>query len=617
MEPSGEDARQHGDKIASSVGLAMAEFRSCLKEETTMRSRTLISFILACVLCGIQGIAQVPVFQDIAPSAGVDNSEMAMGAAFLDINNDGMDDIYLINDHQPGYRNFLYLNQGDSTFAEIGESAGVGLPEFPVAVRVGDIDNDGWQDLFVFTLDAHNMLYRNNQDNTFTDWLEGSPVSNQYLCAGDVGDVNNDGILDVYVVVRNFYNFYSILYQGYPHGEFAEVWRSNAPLWYGCDVQFCDFDNDGDQDILQGNMGTLNWLFQIDYPTMTEIAEPAGIAGYIDEFKYPIRGDFDNDGWMDVFSITFMEAGPSPHCLYRQDSPMHFFNRINSSGIDPLDTVNVGVAGDFDNDGWIDIVTVYQVTGVTRFWHNNQDGTFSEVASQTGLTLNNRETQGLAVGDINCDGFLDIYMVKYGSGNSANRLFLNGGNDNHWLQIALRGIESNGLGLGARVKAAAGDLVQWRDVGGGRWAMCSNAPYVHLGLGDHAVVDSVIVMWPSGRMQTLTNVQADQRITVTEGATSVHDPVQSKPAMSFRLLGAYPNPFNPTTTFSFVLPTAAQVQMIVYNVAGQKVATVVESWYDSGVHKVTFDGSGLASGVYFCRLQAGDYVGVQKMVLLK
>ena len=160
-------------------------------------------------------------------------------------------------------------------------------------------------------------------------------------------------------------------------------------------------------------------------------------------------------------------------------------------------------------------------------------------------------------------------------------------------------------------------MVQWRDVGGGRWAMCCNAPYVHLGLGDHAVVDSVIVMWPSGRMQTLTDVPADQRITVTEGATSVPGLAQSKLPISFQLLEAYPNPFNPSTTLSFSLPVASKIQLIVYNVMGQKVARVAEGFFDAGTHKVTFDGSGLASGIYFCRLQAGEYTAVQKMVLLK
>ena len=575
-------------------------------------------FVVMTVLSVGLCTGQIPVFQDIAPSAGVDNSEMGMGAAFFDVNNDGLDDIYLINDHQPGFRNFLYLNQGDSTFTEIAPSAGVTQPQFPFAVRVADMDNDGWQDLFIFTMDGHNMLYRNNHDNTFTDILPPSVVCGLYLSAADVGDVNNDGQLDVYVVVRNFYNFYSILYVNTQHCEFSEVWRSSAPLWFTCDAQFCDFDNDGDVDLLQGNMGTPNWLFQIEYPVMNEIAQSAGIAGaLIEEFKHPLVGDFDNDGWFDIFFIKYLESGESADALYRQDNPMQFANIINTSGIDPLSLSYRGVVADLDNDGWLDIITVDATSGTTCFWHNDGNGTFTDVASQAGLTLNNQDASALAVGDINCDGFMDIYLTKYGSGNSLNRLYLNGGNDNHWLQIALRGTDSNGIGIGSRVKAVAGDLVQWRDVGGGRGESCSNAPYVHLGLGSHSIMDSIYVMWSSGGVDILTNVPADQRITITEGSSSVPNPQQSTRPATYRLYGAYPNPFNPVTTIGFALSGNAYVTLIVYNVRGQQVVTLTDGTRSAGTHWVIFDGSALPSGVYFCHLHAGEFSQVKKMVMLK
>jgi len=540
-----------------------------------------------------------------------------MGAAFLDVNNDGWDDIYLINDHQPGFRNFLYLNQGDMTFADITLTAGVAEPQFPFAVRMTDIDNDGWQDLFIFTMDGHNKLYRNNHDSTFTDMLPPSVVCGLYLSAADVGDVNNDGLLDLYVVVRDFWNFYGILYQNIEHGEFNEVWRSSAPLWFANDANFCDFDNDGDLDLLQGNFGSPNWLFQIEYPAMNEIAQSAGIAGYPEEFKHPHVGDFDNDGWFDIFCITYLESGETAECLYRQDSPMHFANIINASGIDPLAPSYRGVVADLDNDGWLDIVTFDSNSGSTYFWHNDGDGTFADVASEAGLTLDNQEACAASVGDINADGFLDIYLMKYGGGNSPNRLFLNGGNGNHWLQIALRGTDSNGLGLGSRVKAVAGDLVQWRDVGGGRGESCSNAPYVHLGFGEHAVVDSIYVMWLSGRTDILTNVTADQRITIQEGSSFISNPHHGFIPTTICLEPPYPNPFNPTTMLTFSLPVAAKVKLLVYDITGRQVAILMNSLEQAGNHRVVFNGSGLTSGIYFCKLQAGEFTAVQKMVLLK
>jgi hypothetical protein len=371
-------------------------------------------------------------------------------------------------------------------------------------------------------------------------------------------------------------------------------------------------------------MGSPNWLFQFEYPTMNEIAQSAGIAGYFEEFKHPLVGDFDNDGEFDIFFIKYLESGETSDALYRQDSPMHFANIINESGIDPLALSYRGVVADLDNDGWLDLVTADSPTGQTRFWHNNGDGTFADVASQAGLTLDNREASALSVGDINGDGFLDIYLVKYGSGSSPNRLFLNGGNDNHWLQIALQGTDSNRLGLGCRVKAVAGDLVQWRDVGGGREESCSNAPYVQLGLGTHAAVDSIYVYWLPGVVDILTDVTADRRITVVEGSSAVGNLGGDMVPMSVRLYEAYPNPFNPMTVLTFSLSMASQVSLVVYDIMGHEVETLCRDFLGAGVHRVMFDGSGLASGVYFCRLsvrtptgQAGNFTAVNKMVLLK
>jgi hypothetical protein len=260
------------------------------------------------------------------------------------------------------------------------------------------------------------------------------------------------------------------------------------------------------------------------------------------------------------------------------------------------------------------LLTFNSAPSNTRFWHNNQDGTFTDVASQAGLTLDDGSTQSVGVGDVNHDGSLDFYTVRYGP---RNRLYLNGGNNNHWLQISLQGTNSNRLGLGTRVKAVAGDLVQWRDLGGGRWGGCSNAPYVHLGLGEHAVVDSIYVMWTSGQVDVLTNVPADQRIIITEGLTSIGNSSQSLPPMSFSLQKPYPNPFNLTATLGFTLPVTSKVTLSVFDITGRKVMTLTNGFTQAGAHRVLFDGSGLASGVYFCSLQAGEFTAVQKMVLLK
>ena len=558
-------------------------------------------------------VAQIPTFQDIAPTAGVNNDGLGVGVAFPDVNNDGLDDIHLINDSQTNEYDHLYLNQGDLTFQDITLSAGVYDPPFSNSVRVADIDNDGWQDMIITTsnLVEGSRLYRNNHDNTFSDWFPWCGIPNRYYSTCDWGDINSDGWVDLYMLELFFAGF-NAFYLAAGGGTYNLFYLTGGNSCFGCDAQFCDFDGDGDLDLFQGICGC-NQLFENDYPEFHEIGAIAGVAGHMYDFTYVTIGDYDNDGLFDVFAFNNEEYVNTANFLYHQDDWMQFTNVTGTSGIRPMDSASCGVWGDLDNDGWLDLLT-FDWGNTTRLWHNNGDGTFTDVAREAELLLVNSSVSSLALGDINNDGFLDIYVVRY---DPENRLFLNRGNGNHWLQISLQGTDSNRLGIGTRVKAVAGDLVQWRDIGGGRWGSSSNAPYVHLGLGSHSIVDSIYVMWSSGRVDILTDVLVDQRITVVEGTTHVGDLDPSNVPVSFELFKAYPNPFNPLTTLGFSLPVTSRVSLVVYDVTGRRVASLVDGAKPAGTYQITFDGSGLASGVYFCRLQAGEFTAVQKMVLVK
>ena len=557
--------------------------------------------------------AQIPAFTDIAGAAGVNNGDLGRGAAFIDVNNDGFDDIHLINDSQPYEYDHLFLNNGNLTFQDIGREARVINPPFSNSVRIIDVDNDGWLDMMITTSNGPegNRLYRNNGDNTFRDIFPASGIYSEPYSTSDWGDMDNDGLIDLYLLSL-FSTPFDNLWRNAGRGRFILSANTGGDIFFGCDAQLTDLDNDGDLDLFQGVYG-FNRLFENNFPRLQEIGVSAGIAGVLLNFSYPLIADYNNDGKFDIFVINFEEYINAANCLYRHNEPMIFSNEITSSGITHSDPAVCGVWSDLDNDGWVDLLT-FSYENITRFWHNNGDGTFTDVADEAGFTVSNTSPQGVAAGDINSDGFPDIYLVRYGP---ENRLFLNEANDNHWLDISLAGTTSNKLGIGTRVKAISGDIVQWRDVGEGNYSTCCNAPRIHFGLGQNQSVDTLYVYWPSGAIDILTSIPADQRLTITEGGGSNGLDAEDEAIMNSAEFSASPNPFNPVTTLTFGLAEGGEVSLVIYDVMGREVVRLADGYKSAGSYQAIFDGTELASGFYFARLRQGGMQVTRKLLLIK
>ncbi|MEW6755542.1 MAG: ASPIC/UnbV domain-containing protein [Candidatus Latescibacterota bacterium] len=253
----------------------------------------------------------------------------------------------------------------------------------------------------------------------------------------------------------------------------------------------------------------------------------------------------------------------------------------------------------------------------TRLYHNSGDGTFRDAALASGIDA--ADAGNVAWADYDRDGFLDLLMtvvhvVDYGIVEAPNRLYHNEGNTNHWLVLRLRGTTSNRDAVGARVVAVSGAHRQRRDVetaGSGRGSQPSLE--VEFGFGSASVVDSLLIRWPSGRVQTLTDVATDQYLVleestgpqptaVTEAGASASGTVALPTALT--LSQNYPNPFNGGTVIRFTLPAAGPVHLAVYNLAGQRVATLVSGERSGGAHAVTWDGRDAAG----CPVASGSYV---------
>jgi len=493
-----------------------------------------------------------------------------VGCAFLDYDNDGWMDIYLVNsgrcdffDPNPPLRNALYRNNRDGTFTDVTEKAGVAAGGYGQGVAVGDYDGDGFPDLYV-TQYGRNILYHNNGDGTFTDVTEKAGVAAPGWSSSAVWfDYDGDGRLDLFVcrfvefdksknlpcaagdspgycIPRLYKPAPSWLFHNNGNGTFTDVSKASGIgdfLGKAWGVVATDINNDGRMDLFVANDTVQNFLFvNRGGGKFEEIGAQAGIA--YSETGRPRSGmgvdsaDFDQDGWMDLFVANIDHEMFS---LYRNNHDETFDDAAVATGIAKASRLMSGWGlkfFDFDNDGDLDLI---QANGnpddliqvfhkdvayeePLQLFHGN--GKILENISAQGGPVFARpmSARGLALGDFNNDGAVDVLV----SCNDEPPLLLqnNAGRENHWLGLKLIGKKANIDAVGAVVTYHAGDLQRSRmKVGGGSY-LSSHDPRMVLGIGKRPKFDWIEIKWPqpSGLVERLTDLPIDRYITVREGA---------------------------------------------------------------------------------------------------
>ncbi len=524
-------------------------------------------------------------FLDVAERSGIhfvhDNAAtpqkylietMGAGCGWIDYNNDGLMDLYLVNGaatpiytpKQP-LQSALYRNNGDGSFTDVTAKAGVGAEGlFGMGVAVGDYDNDGFPDLYVLGYNRC-ILYRNNGDGTFTDVTAPAGVGNEGKWGSSAAwfDYDNDGKLDL--VVANYVNWspqhnvwcgdHRPGYRGYCHpdvyeGEPPTLYRNNGDGTFtdvskssgvglkpgnGLGVVTFDYDQDGWQDIFIANDSMANFLFHNKHDgTFEEVGYFAGVAVSADGATEAGMGtdaaDTTGDGWLDIMvtHLDFQQAR-----LYR--------NLRDGSFEDATFAAKLGYATwhysgfgtrfmDYDNDGARDIVMVNgHILDNIQLYHediryrepklmfrNRGHGIFENVSHQLGPDFSVPcVSRGAAVGDYDNDGNLDILVSNNGG---RPQLLRNEGNPtNHWLQIFLIGVRSNRDGVGAKVKVAADGVIRYDERKGGMSYQSAQDPRLHFGLGPQSHVDWIEVRWPSGAVDRAENISSNQVVTIREG----------------------------------------------------------------------------------------------------
>ncbi|MPZ20292.1 MAG: CRTAC1 family protein [Luteitalea sp.] len=496
------------------------------------------------------------------------------GVAFLDYDNDGWLDLFVLNgtrleDAPPGTTNRLYKNNRDGTFTDVTENAGLTRTGWASAVTVGDYDNDGFDDLFV-TYYGHNVLYHNNGDGTFTDVTEKAGLRQDAVRYGSGCtwvDYDRDGHLDLFVASyldttleelpkpgentdcrwkgvpvncgpRGLPTGFVQLFHNNGDGTFSDVSKQSgvaaAAGSYPMTAVAADYDNDGWPDIYVACDSTPSWLFRNQHDgTFREEGLERGVALSEDGMEQAGMGvgigDYDLDGNLDIFKTHFSD---DTNVLYANDGKGYFNDVTIRAGIGVETRYVAWGTGmiDLDNDGFPDLFVVtgsvypeverklpdYPFRTPRLVFRNLGDGRFEELIEEAGSGIAAaHSSRGCAFGDFDNDGDVDILVMNMNEPPSLLRNDLSG--NGHWLKVLLVGVKSNRSAIGARVTARYGRRTQAQEVTAQSSFYSANDRRLHFGFGAETSAD-LTIRWPTGETEKIPNVAADQLVVIREGA---------------------------------------------------------------------------------------------------
>ena len=499
---------------------------------------------------------------------------MATGCAFIDYDNDGWMDIFILSSRRldntpPSATNRLYKNNRDGTFTDVTTKAGLVDIGWAQGVCVGDYNNDGFEDLFL-TYYGQNRLYRNNGDGTFTNVTEKAGLlhpKTRFSSGSTFVDYNRDGLLDLFVanyleidlatapkpslsVVNCNYEDIPVncgpnglpkaqnyLYRNNGDGTFTDVSKESKVGEfrgsYSLTAVSFDADEDGWPDIFVACDSTPSFLLMNNHDgTFREEGLIRGVALSADGRQMSGMGvgvgDYNLDGHIDLVKTHILDEAPG---IYRNDGKGNFDDVTIQTGLNNETRYTCFGAGlvDFNNDGWPDILIStgsvypeldrlspkYALRTPCILFRNRGDGTFAELGSEAGPGIVARHCgRGMAFGDFDNDGDMDALIMNVNEPPSLLRNDAPAGN--HWIKIRLEGVKSNRSAIGARVLARYGGKVQSQQVLSQSSYLSAHDPRLHFGLGAATTAD-IEIHWPLGLVEKYTALAADRLVTIREG----------------------------------------------------------------------------------------------------
>ncbi len=553
-----------------------------------MEKKYYLSIIAFATFTCSQSVFSLPQFKDTTLEAGVSGPGivpgqsapgMFAGIAWIDFNNDGYPDLYFVNNNG---KNKLFRNNKDGSFSLANQADSSELIDKPSSSAiVGDVNNDGWDDLFVTNnLDASNVTYPNSllindTKGGFIDVTSSSGLINEIRpsSAAAFADVDNDGDLDLLVsqwsgsdgwvpgtggadIKNDFYlNSFS------QSGQLLFTRANNGLESFGGTVfgsMFSDYDNDGDMDlVLTHDFNPVRQMPSFFNNDGTGYFSADTNAPVLNIFGMGVSsGDYDRDGDFDYYTSTIFGFENTRNEFIKNNDGVTFdlvSESLRTTGGENIPSSNGVVYWgsaflDADNDGDLDLYAandnrlsvVDPVLNATknRFYLNN-GGNFDEISSDAGVDV--LPGVGLAIADYNNDGRVD--MVIHGQLGDAVLLKNTTTNTTHWLQVRLRGVESNKRGIGAKVRVIStypeGAIAQLQEVQAGSSHASANSFQTHFGFPDGSAIVQLMVEWPSGLVESIQNIALDQIIGIKEGKGIMPSPLVSGLTTTSSFAGTY------------------------------------------------------------------------------
>lgn len=611
-----------------------------------------LAALLTFSLMGNMAFAQI-TFSDLSSiidferESFVNNGDGLAGAAWFDYNNDGQLDLFLTNGR--GNEHGLFHNNGDGTFTDRAADAGITGINGATGVIAADIDNDGFMDIFlsgdggmmgVFG-DSETRLYHNKGDGTFDDITTASGVvGGLTTLSAAFGDIDNDGFVDLFVSacgsLPNQSQHPNVIYRNNGDLTFDDISEASGidTALGACIAFFSDYNNDCFTDLFIGNCndieldsGPVQLYRNNGDGTFTDIGPATGLDKGLWMGFAP--GDFDNDLDFDIFVTNVGSSYANP------DSSTHAFYRNNGDGtytdirfdLD-LDTLPWGwgaVADDYDNDGWLDIFFVGSMpvlpfnigciggedTGNPGiFLMNNKEGGFIYSTGPTDMRCD--FTSGLASGDYDQDGWVDLVTAAEPTGGLDGKPFLfhnDGGSGNNWIGFKLNGTSSNRSGIGARVFIEIDTIELVREIYGGSSFISMNMPWVHFGIGDAPSVDRVRVVWPGCDEVIYTDIDINEYNQLNQdGSVGIFESNLIEGSLDL-----YPNPAQDEIQVQFEILKAGEYHLRIVDLQGKFVWTEEHVFAATPQQiRVDLESLGLAPGMYLMELRSEDSRATQR-----
>ena len=556
------------------------------------------------------------VFDDVAAQIGVDysygDSEYGGGVSFADFDNDGWDDITYASENGVD----LYFFKNTNGVYNLVTFNGILNTSKAKQVIWVDYDNDGDKDFFVTAIEGKNAFYSNDGEMNFTDISStiGIFQTDLFTYGASFGDIDNDGDLDLFISNRSPED-HNYLYRN-DSGIYVDITSTSGISLEG-QLSFCsiffDYDKDGLQDIYVSNdkEENINRLYKNLGDGVFQDVSDSSNAGVDVSAMSTTLGDFNNDGWFDIYitNTPFSQVSSiQGNVLLKNNGDGTFTNVATETGTS-FDSVGWGaVFLDADNDGLLDIYVSSSENGngsliSSAFYHQQTDETFI-IPQDIGFNIDLRESYSNAIGDINNDGKPEIVV-----GNDTENNFLwqnNTSNENNWLKVKLEGVVSNKDGIGNTIEINVNGESQYRYTLAGEGYLSQNSFYEFFGTDLSNIVDYLKVTWTAtGVTETFTNIEANQSITIKEGIGIL----SNNNYVIEDLLSIYPNPSN-DGIFKLSVKNNESHTLKVYDLSGRLIVKI-KNIKDNDEFSLNY----CKKGIYIANLSSSQKNSIIKLVL--